>query len=125
MTPREAALRLAWSLTLGGGLGIFYGFLRPLGRHTLLRDSLFLMGLVWVFLYLGFGVCGGDLRFGCFLALMAGTLAGAQTVGRWIFPVFCGIWKGLEKIGHIFILPGKKLGQSFFLWDVKRMEADK
>ena len=64
MTPQTAARRLVIALLLGAALGLFYGFLRPLGRRVVLRDSLFLAGWSLIWLELGFGVCGGDLRLG-------------------------------------------------------------
>ena len=65
MTPGEAARRLVWALALGAGLGLYYEFLAPLGkRRRVLGDVSFLLGAVWAWVYLGFGVCGGDIRMG-------------------------------------------------------------
>ena len=45
MTPAVAAWRLGCSVILGGCLGLFYGFLRPVGRrHRLLADVTFALG---------------------------------------------------------------------------------
>ena len=63
--PLIAARHLGSALLLGAGLGLFYGFLRPLRqRRTWLADSVFLTVFFWVWLYLSFALCGGDLRLG-------------------------------------------------------------
>ena len=79
MTPRIAAHRLLLGLALGAALGLWYGFLRPLRRrHSVTGDGLFLLGAAWCWLYLGFALCGGDLRLGYFLALGMGALGWAN-----------------------------------------------
>ena len=71
--PRDAAVRFALACLLGGGLGLVYGFLRPLRpRHTGLADGIFLPVLVWTWLYLGFEICRGDLRLGYTAGLAVG-----------------------------------------------------
>ena len=63
MTPATAAFRLGVSLLLGALLGLFYGFLRPMRQHrNAPADALFLLACLWLWLYLGFGLCAGDLR---------------------------------------------------------------
>ncbi len=62
-TPAEAAARVGLSLLWGAGLGLYYGFLRPLRpRHTTLSDLLFLPALLWAWLQVCFGICRGDIR---------------------------------------------------------------
>ena len=56
-------LHLGQGLLLGGGLGLLYGFLRFF-RPRWLGDLLFVIVLFRTWLYLGFGLCGGDLRMG-------------------------------------------------------------
>ena len=64
-TPAVAAQRFGMACLLGVLLGVYYGFLRPLRpKLTALSDLLFVLGAGWVWLYLGFAVCRGDLRFG-------------------------------------------------------------
>ena len=47
MTPGIAFWRFGCSLLLGGCLGLWYGFLRPLGtKHQTLSDVLFSLGAV-------------------------------------------------------------------------------
>ena len=54
--PALAAQRFGSACLLGVGLGIWYGFLRPLRpRRTALSDGLFLAGAAWAWLELGFG----------------------------------------------------------------------
>ena len=65
ISPALSLQRLGAGILLGAGLGVLYGFLRPLRpKHTLLGDLLFLTGLGWAWLYLALAVCGGDLRPG-------------------------------------------------------------
>ena len=81
-TPALAASRFAAACLLGLGLGLWYEFLRPLRpRHTNLSDLLFLPGAFWAWLYLSFGVCGGDLRLGYCAGLF---------VGAWVFRLLPG-----------------------------------
>ena len=57
--PALAAGRLAAACLMGLGLGLWYGFLRPLRpKFTLLSDLLFLLALFPSWVYLGFGICG-------------------------------------------------------------------
>ena len=47
--PEIAGLRFGISYLIGMGLGLYYGFLRPLRpRHTMLSDLLFLPALLLV-----------------------------------------------------------------------------
>ena len=96
MTPSTAARRLLCSCVLGAALGLYYGFLRPLRpRRTFLADGLFLLGGVWTWVYLSFGICGGDIRMGYSLGLLAGGCVWELTAGRWLRPVFALFWQGL------------------------------
>ena len=82
---------------LGVGLGVWYGFLRPVRPRTL-GDLLFLPILFWAWLYLSFGICKGDLRLGYCSGLLVGGLAWEWTVGRWLRPIFSGFWGFWQKI---------------------------
>ena len=63
--PLTSAYRFAIACLLGCGLGLWYGFLRPLRlRHPHISDLLFLPGAVYAWLLLGFQICRGDLRPG-------------------------------------------------------------
>ena len=93
-TPALAASRFAAACLLGLGLGLWYEFLRPLRpRHTNLSDLLFLPGAFWAWLYLSFGVCGGDLRLGYCAGLFVGAWVFRLLPGRLLAPVFRSFWK--------------------------------
>ena len=109
MTPAVAAWRLACALALAAALGLFDGFLRPLRpRHTLLSDGIFLLTAAWVWIYLCFGICGGDIRAGCAVALAAGGIGWEATAGRPLRPVFVQIWRILARLRGLALLPAKK-----------------
>lgn len=109
MTPAVAAYRMVCALTLGAALGTVYGFLRPLRpRHTLLSDGLFLAVAAWVWIYLCFGVCAGDIRAGFAFCLLAGGILWESTFGRWLRPFFFLFWKGMGALLDALGLPAKK-----------------
>lgn len=109
MTPEVAAKRLLWSLGLGAAMGFLYGALGPLGRKRRhLADGLFVLGFWWEWLYLSFAVCQGDIRSGCFWAMLAGMGLWQLTAGRLLEPVFARVWKFLERTWGFFLYPGKK-----------------
>ena len=108
MTPETAFFRLVASLLLGAALGLLYGFLRPLGRrHRHLADGLVVLGAWWAYIYLGFGLCAGDLRLGYVWGLLAGAVVWEATAGRWLQPVFSGIWQILGAMWGLFGHLGK------------------
>ena len=68
MTPvAVSAGQFAAACLLGMGLGLCYELLRPL-RHKLpaLSDGLFVLAALTAWVYLSFGICGGDIRFAQF-----------------------------------------------------------
>ncbi len=98
--PAVDAQRFGAALLLGLALGVYYGFLRPLRpKYTALSDLLFAPGAVWAWVYLGFGVCRGDVRLSYSLGLLAGACLWEATFGRWLRPVFWGFW---HILGGIF-----------------------
>ncbi len=91
---------------MGLGLGVFYCFLRPLRqRHTHFADTLFVCGTFYAWIYLGFGICAGDLRFGYTAGLLGGAMLLNWACGRVLAPVFAAFWR---VVGKIF-LPLKKI----------------
>jgi hypothetical protein len=91
--PEIAGSRLGIACLLGMGLGLIYGFLRPVRRKgSIAADTAFIVTLFAVWLYLSFGICDGDLRPGYLLGLTAGCILWDITAGRWLRPVFSGIW---------------------------------
>ena len=71
-----SAGRFAAAWLIGMGLGFIYELLRPLRpRLTALSDGVFTCCLLYAWLHLAFGICGGDIR----MAQPAGMLLGALT----------------------------------------------
>lgn len=94
MTPAAQLGQFVTGLVLGCGVGIFYGFLRPVQRKfPHLTDLFFGIAVIWVYLFYGFGICKGDLRLVYLAAGVAGALAWDRLPGRWLQPVFDGFWR--------------------------------
>ena len=107
-SPTQAFYRFVIALGLGCLLGVYYGFLRPLRpRLTAISDLLFLPVAGWVWLYLSFAVCRGDLRFGYTLGLIGGVFLWEATIGRLLRPVFAGFWQAVGKFLAFFLRPIK------------------
>ena len=103
MTPAIAAGRFAAAWLLGLGLGACFGFLRPLARKCpLLADLLFAPLLIFVWVYLSFGVCRGDIRPGITLGLLLGAICFYCTIGRLLQPVF-------DRFFQLLFLPFEKI----------------
>ena len=76
--PALDGWRFLWACLLGLALGFFYVFLRPLRtRHSILADLLFFPVLFYVWLYLSFAICRGDIR----IRYTAGLFVGAAACG--------------------------------------------
>ena len=123
--PAQDGRRFLIACLLGLGLGLIYGFLRPLRkRHPIFADILFLPFMGYGWLYLGFAVCRGDLRLGYCAGLPLGGILWELTVGRLLRPIFDLFWKGVFRIflcifrifGKIFEKILKKLKILFALW---------
>ena len=128
MTPADSFRHFLIACLLGLGLGVLYGFLRPLRKkHPHISDLLFLPGLFWAWLQLNFGVCLGDLRLGCNMGLAVGILAWELTVGKLLRPFFSLFWKCMEKIWQTFLLPFRiflkffRIFLNFLLANLKKM----
>jgi len=98
--PGIAAARFLWGVVLGLGLGLLYGFLRPLRRRHL-ADALFLIGAFPVWLYFCFGVCRGGFHLGYLSGLFIGGILFHCTLGRLLQPVWKGFW---GMIGRFFLV---------------------
>lgn len=108
--PALDAARFLYACLLGGALGLYYGFLRPLRpRHTALSDLLFLPALGWAWLYLGFAICRGDIRLGYCSGLLIGAMVWEWTAGRCLRPVFFWFWAVISKIWGVFSPLPKKI----------------
>lgn len=105
--PALAARQILLSLLLGGLAGIVYGFLRP-ARPRLLADSIFaiVLGVLWV--YLEFGICGGDLRLLHTAGLFLGAVGFHCTVGKSLIPVYSAFWKGIFRVFSAIFVCFKK-----------------
>ena len=97
-------LHLWQGFLLGCGLGLFYGFLRPV-RPRWLGDLLFIGMLFWLWIYLCFGLCGGDPRFAYTISLLTGTAVWEILFGSILSPVFSAFWKGLHRFFSLVSLP--------------------
>ena len=97
--PAQDGHRFLMACLLGLGLGLVYGFLRPLRRkRPILADLLFLPVMGYAWLYLGFAVCRGDLRLGYCIGLPLGAILWELTVGRLLRPVFDLFWRVIFRI---------------------------
>lgn len=121
--PAVAASRFGIALAMGAGLGLFYGFLRPLRpRLTHLADLIFVLASFYAWLHLGFGICGGDLRLAYTLGLPAGAVLWEMTAGKWLRPVFRGFWRWIGNIFLLFVRPLQKF-LIFFAKKCKKLFA--
>lgn len=110
--PAVAARYLLAALGIGGALGAFYDFLRPLRpRRTVLADLVFVGASFWLWLVHTFAICGGNSRPGCVGTMVIGGLLWEYTLGRPLRPLFALFWRGLgwplgkirKKVEKIFI----------------------
>ena len=108
--PALSALRFLLALLSGGILGIVYGFLRPLRpRFTHFSDMLFTAAALYVWLFLHFRLCHGDLRVSYSIAMVLGGFLWELTAGRLLRPVFSVFWKGARKLWVFLWMPLKKI----------------
>ena len=106
MSPAVGFWRLSCSVLLGGALGILYGFLRPLGqRHRIFADILFSLAAVWIWIYISFAVCRGDIRTVYLIGMFSGALLWEKTFGFWLRPVFSALWRFWISLFRIFLFP--------------------
>ena len=109
-TPAVAAARFCMAAAVGTGLGLFYGFLRPLRRKSnWFTDLIFVIATFFGWLYVGFGICRGDLRMAYFAGMALGGFGWEMTVGKLLRPVFFGFWQGIRKILAVIAFPMKKI----------------
>ena len=106
----NSPLTLLQALLLGCALGLFYGFMRPF-RPRWLGDFLFILALFWVRIYLGFGLCGGDLRLTYTTTLCAGIFLWESAFGRPLQPAFLCFWKGFSRIFLRILRPFKNISK--------------
>ncbi len=104
MTPPALLFsRFLTACLLGAGLGLLYDLLASLPR--LLRhlgDGIFVVGLFACGIYLGFAVCGGDLRLSYSAGLFVGAVLWHCSLGYLLRPLFSHIFTGLGRIISFF-----------------------
>lgn len=89
----QSAWAAAVSALLGMLLGAVTDVLSPLRRKIpVLTDLVFCIGMVWIWLEIGFGICGGDIKAVFFLAAVLGALGWRSWVSPVTRPVFAGFW---------------------------------
>jgi len=100
MTAPAVALRcLLIAFLLGFPPGLLHSFLRPLRlRHRHLCDLCSVAALCYCWIYLGFGICGGDLRMGYLLGLLSGWALCICTVGKWLQGLFSRFFHFLGRL---------------------------
>ena len=97
--PQLAAQRFLVGLALGGILGLWYGFLRPLGRrHRHWADLAFMAAVFPAWLWHSFAVCRGDISIWYTLSLFLGCFLEEITAGRLLRPVFDLLWRPVWKL---------------------------
>ena len=99
-------LHLGQGVLLGCGLGLIYGFLRPL-RPRWVADLIFIATLFLAWLYLGFGLCRGDLRMVYTLTLPSGCLLWEFLFGATLQPVFSLFWSSFFRLLSFLVRPFK------------------
>ena len=97
--PKLVAANLLTACAIGLGLGLVYGFLRPLRKQSAaFADLLFVLCVFTAWLYLAFGVCHGDLRLGYGAGLAVGAIVWECTAGKLLRPVFRGFWHSVFRV---------------------------
>lgn len=116
MTPPALLFsRFLIACLLGGGLGIFYDILTPFPRFLRpLTDGFFIIGLFVCGIYLGFGICEGDLRPAYSTGLFVGFLIWRNTFGRLLRPLLSLIFGFLSCIFGKFWMVCRKISKNIF-----------
>jgi hypothetical protein len=103
-----AAARFCMAGIVGAGLGLFYGLLRPARRKiTWLPDLIFVIATFLGWIYVGFGICLGDLRPAYLGGMALGGILWECTAGRLLRPLFFGFWNGISQLLKWALRPGK------------------
>lgn len=97
--PLDAGRCLLSAFALGFLPGLLHSFLQPLRRkHKHIADLFSVIALLWCWVYVGFGVCGGDLRMGYLGGMMAGFTLCIYTLGRWLQWLFHWFYAGIHRL---------------------------
>ena len=109
-SPELAARQFLMACLVGAGLGLFYGFLRPVRRkHPVPGDLLFLAAAFWGWLFWGFGICRGDYPGPGLLGMGLGGVVWEISAGRLLRPVFLRFWQITDKLFQYSLWPLKKI----------------
>lgn len=111
MTPPAMLFsRFLIACLLGIGLGFLYDFLTALPRWFMhIADFIFILALFTVGIYLGFGICGGDLRPAYSLGLFIGAASWHFTIGKHIRALFSAFYRRMWNLISIFLQKFKKI----------------
>ena len=113
--PAQAGQNILWGLALGAIFGCWYDFWRTPGRaHPHLADLARLIVLIWLWLELSFGICGGDLRLGYTASLGVGWGIWELTLGKLVSRVFDGFWAGIIFLFRLVTRPLQIFVKIFF-----------
>lgn len=113
-TPAIAAIRFLAACWYGLGLGVLYGFLRPLRRKmTNFADAIFVAAAIWAWLRLSFLVCRGDIRVGCTMGLLMGAAAWEMTLGKLLRRPFRWFWDAVGAVFRLFMAPVKNFFKKY------------
>lgn len=97
--PAEAGRCLLTSILLGFLPGLLHSFLQPVRvRHRHIADLISVTALFYCWIYVGFGVCGGDLRLGYLLGMLGGWALCICTAGKWLQCLFYGFFHFLSRL---------------------------
>ncbi len=111
MTPPALLFsRFLTACLLGVGLGLIYDFLTALPRKCIhLADGVFVLMLFAFGIYLGFGVCDGDLRPTYSIGLFAGAAIWHFSVGKRLQFLFSSFFRLIGRLFSCFWMPFKKI----------------
>ena len=123
--PATAARWLAAACLMGAGLGLVYGFLRPLRKkRNWFWDLIFVAMVFWMWLQHSFGICEGDIRPVCTLAMLGSMVLWERSFGQYLKPLFFGFWETIGKLWRILRLPFALFYKKFLRF-VKNIFANK
>ena len=95
---------------LGAGLGVVYDLLACLPRALRhIGDGIFVIALFVCGIYLGFAVCGGDLRPVYSAGLLIGVIGWHYSLGRLLRPLILRLFRLLGQAFSIIFRPFKKI----------------
>lgn len=127
MTPPALLFsRFLMACLLGVGLGFCYSFLTSLPRKLIhLADSVFILLLFAFGIYLGFGICHGDLRPVYSIGLLVSAAGWHFSVGKHLQSLFSSFFRCLGQLFSFFCIPFKKIIAFILLFSKKHLHSPK